>query len=121
MLCSGPHIYRLFFNLGVFRPRGFHVLRKRLQYRVGLHFAQVLNELTAKLKERTGLNFLRALQNLANVIFDFSNFGVLLWCETKCFLKKSDGGLHSPAVGNTFRRLSAKSSNYVKQDTEVDK
>ena len=73
--------------------------------------AQVLEDLPAKLNGQTGLMFLRALKNLVNAILEGKVplelrpyfFGAKLSA-----LKKTDGGLRPIAVGNTFRRLSAK-------------
>ena len=76
---------------------------------------QILKNLTAKSNGQNGLNFLRTLTNLVNVILEGKVpfelrpyfFGAKLIA-----LKKSDGG-HCPiAVGNTFRRLSAKCAGY---------
>ena len=91
--------------------------------------SQILKDLTAKSNGQTGLNFLKAYTNLVNVILEGKVplehqpyfFGAKLIA-----LKKSDGGLRSIAVGNTFHRLFAKcadtkSSNHLRQDTEVDK
>ena len=78
---------------------------------------QILKNLTAKSNGQTGLNFLRALTSLVNVIqegkvpFELRPyfFGAKLIA-----LKKLDRGLRSIAVGNTFRRLSAKcAGNHV--------
>ena len=90
---------------------------------------QISKDLTAKSNGQTGLNFLTALTNLVSVILEGKvpfelrpySFGAKLIA-----LKKPDGGLRPIAVGNTFRRLSAKcagtmSSNHVKQDMEIDK
>ena len=41
----------------------------------------------------------------------FRTSTVLLWCETN-YAKKSNGGHRPIAVGNTFRRLSAKFAGY---------
>ena len=76
---------------------------------------QILKDLTAKSNGQTGLNFLRALTNLVNVIleekvpFELRQyfFGAKLIA-----LKNVDGGLRPIAVGNTFRRLSAKCAGY---------
>ena len=76
---------------------------------------QVLKELTVKSNGQTGLNFLRALTNLVNVILEGKVpfelrpyfFGAKLIA-----LKMPDGGLRPIAVGNTFRRLSAKCARY---------
>ena len=76
---------------------------------------QILKDLTAKSNRQTGLNFLRALTNLVNVILEGKVpfelrpyfFGAKLIA-----LKKPDGGLRPIAVGNTFRRLSAKCAGY---------
>ena len=76
---------------------------------------QILKDLTAKSNGQTGLNFLRALTNLVNVILEGK---VLLQLRLYFFgakliaLKKPDGGLRPIAVGNTFRRLSAKCAGY---------
>ena len=72
---------------------------------------KLLNDLTAKSNGQTGLNFLIALKNLVNVILEGKVpfelrpyfFGAKLIA-----LKKPDGGPRPIAVGNTFRRLSAK-------------
>ena len=65
---------------------------------------------------KTGLNFLRALTNPVNVILEGKKFlrtsAVLLRCETNCDKKKSDGRPRSIAVGNSFRRLSAKCAEH---------
>ena len=76
---------------------------------------QILNDLTAKSNGQTGLNFLRALTNLVNMILEGKLpfelrpyfFGAKLIA-----LKKPDGRLRPIAVGNTFRRLSAKCAEY---------
>ena len=76
---------------------------------------QILKDLTAKSNGQTGLNFLRAFTNLVNVILEGKVpfelrpyfFGAKLIA-----LKKPDGGLRPIAVGNTFRRLSAKCAGY---------
>ena len=76
---------------------------------------QVLKDLTAKSNGQTGLKFLRDLTNLVNVILEGKVpfelrpyfFGAKLTA-----LKKPDGGLRPIAVGNTFRRLSAKCAGY---------
>ena len=72
---------------------------------------QLLKNLTAKSNGQTGLKFLRALTNLVNVILEGKVpvelrpyfFGAKLIA-----LKKPDGGFRPIAIGNTFRRLSAK-------------
>ena len=74
-----------------------------------------LKDLTAKSNEQTGLNFLKALTNLVNVILEGKVrfelrpyfFGAKLIA-----LKKPDGGLRPIALGNTFRRVSAKCGGY---------
>ena len=76
---------------------------------------QVLKDLTAKSNGQTGLNFLRALTNLVKMILERKVpvelrpyfFGAKLIA-----LKKTDGCFRSIAVGNTFRRLSAKCAGY---------
>ena len=76
---------------------------------------QVLKDLTAKSNGQTGLNFLRALTNLVKVILEGNVpfelrpyfFGAKLSA-----LKKPDGGLRPIALGNTFRRISAKCDGY---------
>ena len=76
---------------------------------------QILKELTVTSNGQTGLNFFRALTNLVIVIhegkvpFELRQyfFGAKLIA-----LKKPDGGLLPIAVGNTFRRLSAKCAGY---------
>ena len=76
---------------------------------------QVLKDWTAKSNGQTGLKFLRAVTNLVNVIlegkvpFELRSyfFGVKLIA-----LGKPDGRLRPIAVGNTFRRLSAKCAGY---------
>ena len=76
---------------------------------------QILKDLTAKSNGQTGLNFLRALTNLVNVILEGKVpfelrpyfFGAKLIA-----LKKPDGRPRLIAVGNTFRRLSAKCAKY---------
>ena len=76
---------------------------------------QILKDLTAKSNGQTGLNFLRALTNLVNVILEEK---VLFELRPYFFgakiiaLKMPDGGLRSIAIGNTFRRLSAKCAGY---------
>ena len=76
---------------------------------------QILKDLTAKSNGQFGLNFLKALTNLVNVILEGKVpfklrpyfFGAKLIA-----LKKPDGALRPIAVGNTFRRLSAKCAGY---------
>ena len=76
---------------------------------------QILKDLTAKSNWQTGLNFLTASTILVNVIFEGKVpfelppyfFGAKLIA-----LKKPDGGLRPIAIGNTFRRLSAKCAGY---------
>ena len=76
---------------------------------------QILKDLTAKSNGQTGLNILRALENLVNVIIEGKEpfqlqlyfFGAKLIA-----LKKPDGGFCPIAVGNAFRRLSAKCAGY---------
>ena len=76
---------------------------------------QILKDLTAKSNVQTRLNFLKALTNLVNVILEGkvpfelrpNFFGAKLIA-----LKKPDGGLRPIAVGNTFRRFSAKRAGY---------
>ena len=90
---------------------------------------QVLKNLTAKLNGQIGIIFLRALTNLVNVILEGKvsfELRPYFFGANLIALKKPDGGLRPIAVGNTFRRLSAKcantmSSNHVKQDMEIDK
>ena len=75
----------------------------------------VLKNLTSKSNGQTGTNFLRALTIFVNVILERKVpfelrpyfFGAKLIA-----LKKPDGGLRPIAVGNTFRRLSAKGASY---------
>ena len=76
---------------------------------------QILKDLTAKSNGQTGLNFLKAITNLVIVILEGKVpfelrpyfFGAKLIA-----LKKHDGELRPIAVGNTFRRLSAKCEGY---------
>ena len=76
---------------------------------------QILKGLTAKSNGQFGLNFLRALTNLVNVILEGKTpfelrpyfFGPKLIA-----LKNFHRGLRPTAVGNTFRRLSAKCAGY---------
>ena len=76
---------------------------------------QVLKNLTAKSNGQTELNFLRAVTNFVNVILK-GKVPLEFWpyfFGAKLFaLKKPDGGLPPTAVGNTFRRLSAKFAGY---------
>ena len=75
----------------------------------------VLKDLTAKSNGQTGLNFLRALTNLVNVILERKvPFGLrpYFFGAKLIALKKPDGGFRPIAVGNTFRRLSAKCAGY---------
>ena len=75
----------------------------------------ILKKMTAKSNGQTGLNFLGALANLVKVILEGKVpfelrpyfFGAKLIA-----LKKPDGGLRPIAIGNTFRRLSAKCAGY---------
>ena len=76
---------------------------------------QILKDLTAKSNGQTGLNFRRALTNLVNVILEGKvpfELRPYFFDAKLIALKKPDGGLLSIAVGNTFRRLSAKSAGY---------
>ena len=75
---------------------------------------QTLKDLTAKSNGQTGLNFLRASTNLVNVIHERKvPFELLPYFFVKLIaLKKPNGGLRPIAIGNTFRRLSAKCSGY---------
>ena len=76
---------------------------------------QYLKDLTAKSNGQTGLKLLRVLTNLMNVILEGKVpfelrpyfFGAKLIA-----LKKPDGGIRPIAIGNTFRRLSAKCAGY---------
>ena len=76
---------------------------------------QILKDLAAKSNEQTGLNFLKALTNLVKVILEgkvpFELRGYFFGAKLIA-LKKPDGGLRLIAVGNTFRRLSAKCAGY---------
>ena len=72
---------------------------------------QNLNVWTAKSNGQTGLNLLRALTNLVNVILEGKvpfEYRPYFFGAKLIALKKPDGGLRPIAVGNTFRRLSAK-------------
>ena len=115
MLCSGPHRYRLFFNLGIFRPQGSHVLPNGSSAGLDGVLPKILKDLTAKSNGQTGLIFLKALTNLVNVILEVK---VLLDIRPYFFgakliaLKKPDGGPRPIALCNTFRRLSAKCAGY---------
>ena len=88
-----------------------------------------LKDMTTKLKRGTGLNFLRGLQNLVNVNLEGKvpfELRPYFFLAKLIALETPDGGLRPIAVGNTFRRLSAKcagcmSSNHVSQDTEANK
>ena len=76
---------------------------------------QILKDLTAKSNGQTGLNFLKALKNLVNVILEGkipSELQPYFFGAKLIALKKSDGGHRPIAVGNTFRRLSAKFAGY---------
>ena len=76
---------------------------------------QISKDLTAKSNGQTGLNFLRALTNLMNVILEGKvsfELRPYFFGANLIALKKSDGGLCPIAVGNTFRRLSAKCAVY---------
>ena len=76
---------------------------------------KILKEMTPKSNVQTGLNFLRALTNFVNVILEGKLpfelrpyfFGAKLIA-----LKNPDEGLRPIAIGNTFRRLSAKCAGY---------
>ena len=76
---------------------------------------QILKDLNAKSNGQTGFNFLRALTKLVNVILEgkvpFQLRSYFFGAELIA-LKKPDGGLRPIAVGNTFRRLSAKCTGY---------
>ena len=78
---------------------------------------KILKELTAKSNGQTGLNtdFLRALTNFVNVILEGEvpfELRPYFFGAKPIALKKPDGGLRSIAVGNSFRRLSAKYAGY---------
>ena len=76
---------------------------------------QILKDLTAKSNGQTGLNFLRALTNLVNVILEGkvpSELRPYFFGAKSNALKMPDGRLRPIAVGNTFRRLSAKCAGY---------
>ena len=84
---------------------------------------QVLKDFTAKTNGQNELSFLRALTNLKNVFLKRRPYflGVKLIA-----LKTPGGGLRLTGPGKIFRRLIGNCavyhvSNYVKQDTEVDK
>ena len=76
---------------------------------------QDLKDMTVKSNEQTGLNFFRAITTLVIVTLEGKVpfelrpyfFGAKLIA-----LKTPDGGLRPLAVGNTFRRLSAKCTGY---------
>ena len=77
---------------------------------------QILKDLTAKSNEQIRLNFLSQSPNKSCECSSrrkntFPTSAVLLWCETNC-AKKPDGVLRPIAVGNNFRRLSAKCAGY---------
>ena len=76
---------------------------------------QILKDLTAMSNGQTGLNFLRALTILVNVILEgkvpFELRPYFLGAKLIA-LKKHDEGLCPIAIGNTFRRLSAKCAGY---------
>ena len=96
MLCSGPHIYRLFFNLGVFRPQGSHVLRNGSSAGLDGISLQVLKDFTAKSNGQTRLNFLKALTNLVNVFLEGKvpfELRLYFFGAKLIALKKPDGGL----------------------------
>ena len=76
---------------------------------------KILKDLTAKSNGQTGLNFLRALTSLVNVIIEGKvpfELRPYFFVAKLIALKKHDGGLRPIAVGNTFRRLSAKCAEY---------
>ena len=76
---------------------------------------QILKDLTAKSNGQTGLNFLRALTNLVNVILEGkvpSELRPYFFGAKVIALKMPDGRLRFIAVGNIFRRLSAKCAGY---------
>ena len=76
---------------------------------------QSLKDLTTKLNVQTGLIFLRAVTNLVNVILEGKVPSELRphFIGAKLIaLKKPNGRLRPIAVGNTFRRLSAKCGGY---------
>ena len=64
MLCSGPHRYRLFFNLGVFLQKALMSFLKVSSAELDGISPQILEDLTAKSNGQTGLNFLRALTSI---------------------------------------------------------
>ena len=76
---------------------------------------QILKDLTPKSNGQTGLKFLRALTNLVNLILE-GKVPIELWPyffgAKLIALKKPDGGLRPIAIGNTFRRVSAKCAGY---------
>ena len=76
---------------------------------------QTLKNLTAKSNGQTGRNFLRALANPVKVILEGKvpfELRPYFFGSKLIALKKPDGGLRPIAVGNTFRRLSAKCAGY---------
>ena len=76
---------------------------------------QILEDLTAKSNGQNGLYFLRALTNLLSVVFEGnvpSELWPYLFGATLIALKKPDGGHRLVAVGNSFRRMSAKCARY---------
>ena len=78
---------------------------------------KILKELTDKSNGQTGLNtdFLRALTNFVNVILEGEvpfELRPYFFGAKPIALKKPDGGLRPIAVGNSFRRLSAKYAGY---------
>ena len=99
----------------MFRPQGSHVLPNGSSAGLDGILPQILKDLTAKSNGQTGLNFLKALTNLVNVIIEGkkpSELRPYFFGAKLIALKKPDGGLRPIAVGNTFRRLSAKCAAY---------
>ena len=115
MLCSGPQRYRWFFNLGIFRPQGCHVLPQRLWCSFGWHFAPSFERLDCQV-ERANWTEVSESPNKSCECDSrrestFRTSAELLWCETNC-AKKPDGGRRPIAVGNILRLLSAKCAGY---------
>ena len=115
LLCSGPHRYRFFLTSEFFVHKALMSFPNGSSARLDGISPKILKDLTAKSNGQTGLNFFKALTNLVNVILEGKVpfelrpyfFGAKLIA-----LKKPDGGLRPIAVGNTFRRLSAKCAGY---------
>ena len=115
MLCSETHRYRLFFNLGILRPQGSHVLPQRLYCRFVWQFALRFETFDCRVERANWTEFSlshnKPCERDSQGKSTIRTSAVLLWCETSC-AEKARWRTSPYRVGDTFRRLAANCARY---------